>query len=285
MQANMPMQVNGLKQRFITAVILVPLFLALLFYLPPVGFLFFTAIVTVFGAFEWSHLMAIQKMRWRFLYAGLVALCLYGSLFIAIRTTLVFATLGWCAALLLIALYPRGSDWWRNSFFWRGFMGIFVFIPCWVAINFIRNANNNDGIYVLLFLFVLIWGADITAYFVGRKWGKRALAPQVSPKKTWEGFIGAMLSSILIAVIALWATGADYKLWPWAVLLALVTVIFSVVGDLFESLLKRTAGVKDSGSIFPGHGGLLDRMDSLTAAAPIFAFGGMLLGAALGASS
>jgi len=107
----------------------------------------------------------------------------------------------------------------------------------------------------------------------------------VSPKKTWEGFIGAMLSSILIAVIALWATGADYKLWPWAVLLALVTVIFSVVGDLFESLLKRTAGVKDSGSIFPGHGGLLDRMDSLTAAAPIFAFGGMLLGAALGASS
>ena len=156
-------------------------------------------------------------------------------------------------------------------------IGVLVLMPCWAAVNFVRNQNDN-GLALLLFLLVLIWGADSSAYFVGKKWGKTSLAPRVSPGKTMAGAGGALLFLLIYSLAVLIACSVPYALWPWVLTLAFVTVIFSIIGDLFESVMKRQVGVKDSGKIFPGHGGLLDRIDSLTAAAPVFALGSMLIG-------
>ncbi len=150
-------------------------------------------------------------------------------------------------------------------------MGLMVLIPCWLAINFIRNIPES-GIYILLYLFVLIWGADSGAYFAGKLWGKTKIAPKVSPGKTWEGLGGALIVTLIITLGTLYGVHTPYRLWAFVCLITVVTILFSVAGDLFESMLKRNAGLKDSGRLLPGHGGILDRIDSLTAAAPVFLF-------------
>jgi phosphatidate cytidylyltransferase len=119
----------------------------------------------------------------------------------------------------------------------------------------------------------LIAFADSGAYFGGRQWGKRKLAPAVSPGKTWEGVFSAFAASTLVALAAAWLFGLAGNLWPAFVVLSLVTVVFSILGDLTESMFKRQAGMKDSGTLLPGHGGVLDRIDSITAAAPVFVVG------------
>ena len=157
----------------------------------------------------------------------------------------------------------------------RGIMGILVLMPCWLALNFIRVLPSGE--MILLALFVLIWGADTGAYFAGKKWGKHKIIPQVSPGKSWEGLAGALLTTVLLVFCLLTALKfPPADIWV-LLLLSLVTVLFSVLGDLFESMLKRKVDLKDSGTILPGHGGILDRIDSLTAAAPIFALGLILL--------
>lgn len=265
-----------LKQRIITAIILVPIFIGLLFFFSPLEFGFFTALITLLAAWEWSHLIGIKKVSSRLLYLLLIAFLLFCMLFIHVVLIFLFSFLCWLIALVLIIFYPRGSNWWSKHIFWRGLMGVLVLIPCWAAVNFIRN--QSDGIYALLFLFVLIWGADSAAYAVGKMWGKNKLAPRVSPGKSIQGLLGALAFAIVGALFAEWLCQIPRQVWPWGIVLALITVLFSVVGDLFESMLKRQAGLKDSGKLIPGHGGLLDRIDSLTAAAPIFALGAILLG-------
>ena len=156
-------------------------------------------------------------------------------------------------------------------------MGLLVLLPCWASVNFIRN-QDDSGLAMLLFLFVLVWGADSTAYFVGKKWGKTKLAQSVSPGKTVEGLGGALLFAVIFSLAVFSANAVSLSFWPWGIALSVITVLFSVVGDLFESVMKRQIGVKDSGVLFPGHGGLLDRIDSLTAAAPLFALGLLLIG-------
>jgi phosphatidate cytidylyltransferase len=165
-------------------------------------------------------------------------------------------------------MYPRGSNYWAKSTLMRGIIGVFVLVPCWLALNYIRN--QSDGIYALLFLLILIWGADTTAYFVGKKFGRTKLAPQVSPGKTVVGLYAALICTFIIACIALLICQIPLRFWFGGILISLITVFFSIIGDLTESMLKRAAKLKDSGQILPGHGGLLDRIDSLTAAAPIF---------------
>jgi phosphatidate cytidylyltransferase len=265
-----------LKQRILTALILIPIALGILFYLPPVYFRFVTAFLVLAGAWEWSNFMEIKTKSWRLVYCLLLAILCYASIFIFDFYLLSATFIWWLIAFIFILLYPRASDWWGKSKFIRGLMGVMVLVPCWAAINIIRA--QEDGIYALLFLFILIWGADSAAYFVGRLWGKHKLAPQVSPGKSWQGFAGAMVFSILITFAAAWLSQTPTILWPWAMALSLTTVVFSVIGDLFESMLKRRVGLKDSSQLLPGHGGILDRIDSLTAAAPVFAFGGWLLG-------
>src|SRR5207302_1283767 len=127
-------------------------------------------------------------------------------------------------------------------------------------------------------LLILIWAADTGAYFAGRAFGKHKLLPNVSPGKTWEGFFGAMLMTVIVMGFVVYFLNIPPNNWVPLFLLGFVTVIFSILGDLFESMLKRQAGIKDSGKILPGHGGILDRIDSLTSAAPIFALGVIMLG-------
>lgn len=265
-----------LMQRIITAIILAPLTLLLLFYSSAQAFCLVTGLVLLAAASEWTSFMELKTIPGRLAYLILAAIVFSLLLFVPVTTIFICAFAWWIVATFLVVLYPRASEWWSNSKIVRGIMGLVVLAPCWVAINTIRD--QNDGIYALLFLFMLIWGADSAAYFVGRKWGKHKLAPLVSPGKSREGLYGAMIFSILVALVALWISGAPSALWPWAIILSLITVLFSIVGDLFESMMKRRVGLKDSGKLLPGHGGLLDRIDSLTAAAPVFVLGGMLLG-------
>lgn len=265
-----------LKQRIITAVILIAITLGVLFYMPPAWFCLLTGLVTLGAAWEWTNLMGLRRISVRLLYLVIMSLTLFNALFIHVSMILAFSVLWWLLALVLVVAYPRGSQRWARGAVWRGLMGILVLLPCWVAINDMRNQHH--GVYALIFLFVLIWGADSVAYFTGNALGKHKLAAAVSPGKSIEGVIGALVFAVLLTVVALWVGQTAPGGWVWAILLSLVTVLFSVLGDLFESMLKRKVGLKDSGHLLPGHGGLLDRIDSLTAAAPIFAFGALLLG-------
>ncbi|MBV8803225.1 MAG: phosphatidate cytidylyltransferase [Gammaproteobacteria bacterium] len=261
-----------LKQRIMTAVILIPLFIYLLFNLPPTGFSVLTGLVVFWAATEWSLLMGIKKTIHRLFFPFFIMVCLFILYFFPFSFYFLYAALGWwIIATILVIYYPKVSFFWAKSIFLRGLMGLFVLIPCWLALNFMRYAAN--GIYVLLYLFIIIWGADIGAYFVGRKWGKNKIAPHVSPGKSWEGLLGALLATLIIALPILFFYQLPYATIPVILMISIITVLFSVIGDLFESMLKRNVGLKDSGTLLPGHGGILDRIDSLCAAAPIFVLG------------
>jgi phosphatidate cytidylyltransferase len=150
----------------------------------------------------------------------------------------------------------------------------------WRAVNELHDTNlfgAGHGAYALLFLFVLIWGADSGAYFAGKAFGKTKLLPRVSPGKSWQGLFGGLLLTGLISPALFWILPTPHPRFFVVLTLCWITVLFSVLGDLFESMLKRNVGLKDSGRLFPGHGGLLDRIDSLTAAAPIFALGSLVM--------
>ena len=156
-------------------------------------------------------------------------------------------------------------------------IGLFALVPAWLALS-ILHGMVDSGPWQVMFLLVLVWSADSGAYVAGRKFGAHKLALRISPGKTWEGVLGGMLFAVVPAVLAglYWYEGTG----PLAVFLVvcLFTVAFSIVGDLLESLLKRQAHVKDSGRLLPGHGGILDRIDSLTAAAPVYVAGMVVSG-------
>lgn len=263
-----------LKQRLITAAVLIPIFILLVLKLSPILFCLLTGLFVVIAAYEWSGLMGVKRFPQVLIYPVIVIWSLIISLYLYIPMVMYISFAWWIFASALVILYPRASQFWGKSIVLRGIMGLFVLVPAWLALNFIRQVN---GPYALIFLFVLIWGADSAAYFVGKEWGKHKLASEVSPGKTWEGFAGALFATIIIAVTVSLLLNTPAKLWISVIILSLVTVIFSVMGDLFESMLKRKEKIKDSGVFFPGHGGVLDRIDSLTSAAPIFVLCGIFL--------
>lgn len=266
-----------LKQRIITAFILIPLFLLILFYFPPKAFCLLTGLVILGAGWEWSRLSGMQSLLPRLTYLAVLLLSLMSVLFIPMPLVLLVTFAWWMVALVLVLLYPRGEAWLQKAVITRAVMGVFVLVPCWAAINVIRN--DPMGIYALLYLLVLVFGSDSAAYFAGRYYGRHKLIPAVSPGKSWEGVLGAMVFSTIFVLAVLWKGGnTPLAIWPWVLGLSLTTVAASILGDLFESLIKRIAGVKDSGNGLPGHGGLCDRIDSLTAAAPVFALGAFLLG-------
>lgn len=270
-----------LLQRTLTALVLAPLaILIILLSSNPVFALIVSAAFLV-AWWEWAKL------------SGLVGAPARTALLLA--ATVVFALLWWCRNTALTpVLLLAGVAWWLLACLWlRHFAfgaaptrenlalklvaGAFVIFPAWVALESIHARPAHGPGWTLLAL-VIVWASDIGAYFSGRTFGKRKLAPQISPGKTWAGAYGAMIAGTLVAEIGGWLLDVrGLQLLALAVLAAL-TVAISIVGDLLESLMKRHAQVKDSGSIFPGHGGLLDRMDSVFAALPIFAAGLWLAG-------
>jgi phosphatidate cytidylyltransferase len=259
-----------LRARVITALFLAAGFLAVLFFLPEslVGIVF--AIIAALAAWEWAGLMKPGKpgAAFRLLYAGLV-LGLCGALWAMPYDYSTLPVLMWSlSALFWLFIVPvwlmRG---WRPG--WAGYVvGLILLVPAWAALV----ALYAHGPLVLLAVMALVWVADIAAYFTGRAFGRHKLAPAISPGKTWEGVAGAVVGVVLVGLLLSKLLPLAHGLgWvPLAGFLLLFTA-FSIIGDLFESLIKRQANMKDSSQMLPGHGGILDRIDSQMSTLPLAA--------------
>ena len=264
---------ESLRKRIITAVVLAALFLAILLWLPPVATVVVVTALVLAGAWEWSAFLRPSATIARVAYVAMVALLLLGARYVAAdpegrHLILVTAMAWWLVALGWIIFAPRSVAPWS-----AGLAGVLALVPAWIALVWLRYLPHGE--YWVLFTLLLVWGADIGAYFAGHRFGRTRLAPSVSPGKTWEGVVGGFALSAVVAVAgSAWFALPLYAFVP----LCLAAVGFSIVGDLTESLLKRFAGVKDSGTLFPGHGGVMDRIDSVTGAAPVLFIGLTMLG-------
>ena len=273
-----------LKSRIITGIILALIFLSGLFLLPFIGFTLFIAVVSLIGAWEWSNLASFEKINQRAIYCFLTGLWMaliayYVGLFTTlvdtdvVRYVFLVACAWWALALLWIQGYPSSAILWQTNWV-RAMMGWLILVPTWLALSYLHRAEN--GVWFILLVMATVIAADTGAYFFGKAFGRKKLAVNVSPGKSWEGFWGGLFCSALLAVLVAFLvdTFSVQALLPVIVL----TSVTSVIGDLLESMIKRHRGVKDSGSILPGHGGMMDRLDSITAAAPVFTMGAMLSG-------
>lgn len=259
-----------LKQRIITALVLLPIALCGFFLLDGAAFALFIGFVVTLGAWEWARLAGFAAQSMRVGYAAVVALLLYGLyLTPALAPWLLgAAVIWWLLAIMLVVGYPDSSRYW-GGVPGQLVIGLLILLPAWQGLVLFKQWPQANGLIIAVM--VLVWGADIGAYFSGKAFGKRKLAPRVSPGKSWEGLYGGLLASLLITL----AVGLQQGWAGVNLLLALggaaVVVLISVVGDLTESMFKRQSGIKDSSNLLPGHGGVLDRIDSLTAAIPVFA--------------
>lgn len=264
---------ESLRTRIITAVILAVLFLGVLLWLPPSATVIVVTALVLAGAWEWSAFLRAHLNVARAAYVIVVALLLPAVWYATalpdgLHIILVTALVWWLIALAWIIFAPRSVAPWS-----AGLAGVLALVPAWLAL--VRLRHLPHGAQWVLFTLLLVWSADIGAYFAGHRFGRTRLAPDVSPGKTWEGVLGGVALSAIVAVCgSAWFGLPLYTFVP----LCLAAVGFSIVGDLTESLLKRFAGVKDSGTLFPGHGGVMDRIDSVTGAAPVLFFGLTVLG-------
>jgi len=256
-----------------------PLTLAAVFFLPHQAFALLAALIVLMGAWEWTAMMRLVSRTQRTVYVLLVLLAIVVlQKFMAQFELLLFtvAALWWAVATLLVVKYPQLSSLWcsRPS---KGLVGLLILVPTWAALVSIRQLDQ--GPWLMLYLFLLVWGADSGAYFAGKRFGKRKLMPRVSPAKSWAGVGGAVATVLVVSLLVQPYLHFAQNITLGLLLLSLLVLFVSVVGDLTESMFKRQCGIKDSGSILPGHGGIMDRIDSLTAAAPVFALCLILLGA------
>ncbi|MEN9465568.1 MAG: Phosphatidate cytidylyltransferase [Pseudomonadota bacterium] len=269
-----------LKQRIITALILAPLMIGGIFFLPSQAFGYFIALIAVLGAWEWANMSGFSAQPARVAFAGVMAAILAAVAYALTQEacfTLAILAAGaawWLMALLLVARYPNLTAFWSPKAV-RLFIGLLVLVPMWVGFVVLK-AQNHSALLIVYLMFV-VWGADTGAYFAGKQFGKAKLAPQVSPGKSWAGFWGGLATTMLVAAVFVYyiehniqslSTTAIGQL----ILITLLTALVSVLGDLLESMFKRYCGIKDSSALLPGHGGILDRIDSMTAAVPVFAF-------------
>ncbi len=264
-----------LKTRIITALILAPVAIGGIFFLPPTGFALFTAAIITLGAWEWANMSGLEQQPERIGYAAAVAIILYSLVDVSAVVVLWLALLWWIVCFLLVRSYPAGSERW-GSVPVRALMGLLVLVPAWIGLNHLRAGgfqfgDTDSNLLVILYVFCVVWVADIGAYFAGRAFGKAKLAPRVSPGKSWAGVWGGLVAVGVFALAASVFVSASATEAVLLIVTSLVTGLVSVLGDLLESMLKRFRGIKDSSRLLPGHGGIMDRIDSLTAAAPVFA--------------
>ena len=264
---------SSLTKRVATAAALLPVVVLGVLWLPTSWFASGALLFVLAGAWEWGAMAGLQRSAARLVYVLLTWLLAVACLRLAAeswgRPLLLAAGLGWwLVALAWVVAYQQGRDpGAMHSPVVAALVGWLVLLPSWLGMVFVHA--SPDGPYLVLLLFVIIWSADTGAYFAGRRFGRRRLAPRVSPGKTWEGLAGATAAVLLVAAVTNGDSTRTGLAWPYVT--AVVVMLVSVLGDLAESLFKRRVGLKDSGTLLPGHGGVLDRIDSLTAAAPVFA--------------
>lgn len=259
-----------LKQRIITALCLLPVALGGFFLLQGGWFALFIALIVCVGAWEWANLAGFAAPAQRMAYAGAVAAALLGLYLLPALAgpLLLLAILWWLLAIGLVFCYPGSQCCWRAPPV-RLLIGLLILLPAWQGLVLLKHWPQGNAL--ILAVMVLIWSADIGAYFTGRRFGRRKLAVQVSPGKSWEGLYGGLAASLLITLVVGLCRNWEARELLVALLGTAVVVLISVVGDLTESMFKRQVGMKDSSNLLPGHGGVLDRIDSLTAAVPMFA--------------
>jgi phosphatidate cytidylyltransferase len=291
-----------LLQRVITAIVLAALIGLAVFLLPADYFSLVLALITLLGAWEWTKLIGMDSALQRSLFFLALIVPMLGIHFWTQFLQLVFfgleklnlglpdvryysgalewlvipPILFWILAMVLIRKLPSSLLKLEMKLRNEALIGWFVLLAAWMFLSRLRTLYGTE---LAMYLLVLIWAADTAAYFIGKKWGKTQLAPEISPGKTVEGVYGALAAAALCGIVldlmfkvynSAFIVAADF------VFLSVITVLVSIYGDLFFSLVKRRRGVKDSGSILPGHGGILDRIDSLIAAIPVF-YGGVYL--------
>lgn len=295
-----------LVQRILTALVLASVVILAVFQLPTIYFSLFIALVTLGAAWEWLSLTGVDKTSSRLLF--LLALILpmlgvtYWTVFLevmsetlewpelkdysdALEWLVIAPVVFWVLAMIVIRHSAPQLLAMQFSARFQAFIGWMVLLSAWM---FLSKLRAYYGSVMVMYFLILIWAADISAYFVGKKWGKAKLAPEISPGKTLQGMYGALAAAVICAIglriyyglsaIQEDDTGLALLMAVDLLILSVLTVLVSIYGDLFFSLVKRRKGVKDSGGILPGHGGILDRIDSIIAAAPVFYAGIVLIG-------
>ena len=274
-----------MKQRIITALILAPLVILGIFKLPLIGFIIALTAITLLGFWEWTQFTE-SKSR----IAALVpAVVVTGLSFLFISpdavslnqlaaphyTVLALGFVWWIIASTMAITYPKTTNLWQGSKVLRHVFGFLTLIPFLWSVIILRASDISvdpyHGAKLVLYVCFLVWAADSGAYFAGKSMGKRKMAPHVSPNKTIEGLIGGIIAALIVGWLFAGWFDIQFTSPVHMVIITLITVVISVLGDLLESMFKRVSGIKDSSNIIPGHGGILDRIDSLTAAFPVFA--------------
>ena len=274
-----------LKQRIITAVVLALGFIAATTLLNSFLFSLFIAAVVLAAAWEWGGFIGLSQRKSKCAYLATLAVMIIALfLFVGISPTAEFLNSGrvsivlglgvlfWALALLMLIAYPGNISHWNDKSK-IALMGLMTLIPAWLGI--IQLKYLNPAGYLVLALVIMVAAADIGAYFVGKSLGRKKLAPALSPNKSWEGVWGGLLACLLVGLLLIWLLhNYMLELSPIQIaaliVLSLLVTLLDVIGDLLESMLKRNQDMKDSGSILPGHGGILDRIDGLLAVTPLF---------------
>ena len=266
---------SNLRLRVMTALVALPLTLFLLFWLPTAWLGLVVFVLLAIGLYEWARLSEASPFATSLLYCLMIALgplVFVAQALFSIDLRLPVLALGsifWCFALFMVVRFPASNHLLPRVP--RGLVGALLLASAWLALTYLKQI---EGEWLIVWLLAVVWIADSGAYFGGRRWGKTKLAASVSPGKTIEGAVAGIISAVAFGVASgvwlpdLFNLGQGISFW---LLASLVIALLSILGDLFVSLLKRLAGAKDSGGLFPGHGGVLDRLDSLLSTAPLLA--------------
>lgn len=258
-----------LKLRVITAVVLLFIVLGALFGLGRSAFAITAAVFFLAAGWEWSAWISNQwDTTKRAIWLGVAGLLMWAVETWQWHKLILLMPFVWLLFLYWVIRFPDNKAWFQSHV--MAGLGLLVLVPAWASVVHIKDtgAFGLTGPWALLFILLWVWAADVGAYFSGRQWGKKKLAPSVSPGKTIEGLLGGLVLALLVNVVVFLVTDLDVGLFS-LLIVATVTVLTSVLGDLFESMVKRSCQVKDSGTMLPGHGGMLDRIDSVTAALPM----------------
>lgn len=279
------------KTRLLAALIMAPIAILSVLFVPTPVLAALAALLFLTALWEWLKLAEVDDTLARTILllcnVAVMAALVWGSRsaqggsFALLQLVVVVGVAWWLLAMLWMKHYHFASDHDSNARAFKLLAGTLAVVPAWCALGLIHASQPNGHQWLLLAL-LLVWSADTGAYFAGRHFGgkffARKLAPRISPNKTIEGLLGGLLLALAVAIAGALLIGARVEQLPAIGVVALATVLFSVVGDLFESLLKRHVGAKDSGDLIPGHGGVLDRVDSVLAALPVFALGKVWFG-------